>query len=188
MFGIARERITLKVLIPVAAIFIAGMILLNLYIVSAIQENAVANSVEHATGTLKQYKLLRAYYTENVVNKVKKATSLKIKYDHKDDEQSIPLPASMIHDLSAKVNDKASGIGAHVKLYSAHPFPARKDRVLDSFAKQAIEYFQKNPDAPSFSRRESIDGQDFVRVAIHRPADWWIYRQEQEKFTSAISH
>ena len=81
------------------------------------REATVATAVENAKATINQYKLLRAYYAKNVISKAKHDSELKISFEHKDQEGTIPLPATMIHDLSKQL--KESGEGVELKLYSS---------------------------------------------------------------------
>jgi methyl-accepting chemotaxis protein len=65
-----------------------------------------------------------------VVNKVKTASAMKVNFAH-DAADTIPLPATMIHELSEALAKSDSGMT--LKLYSAYPFPDRASRKLDSF-------------------------------------------------------
>ena len=95
--------------------------------------------------TIEQYKQLRGYYTKNVVAKAK-ASNMKIHFDHKDVENTLPLPATMIQDLSQLLGESQDGL--ELKLYSEFPFPNRKERHLDGFATAALAAFKSNPDQP----------------------------------------
>jgi methyl-accepting chemotaxis protein len=108
-----------------------------------------------------EFKTIRAYYTDNVVAKVLRQSSLKASYDHATNEMAIPLPATLLHDLSGLFADKDTKIA----LYSQYPFPDRKDRVLDDFQRQAWAYLNANPEA-TFSRVEMKDGKHVARVAV----------------------
>ena len=109
------------------------------------RENTIAQTVGSAQETIEQYKILRGYYTDNVVAKVQKGTMLQVSYDHHGREDMIPLPATFIHDLCQQYEQKH--VGVRLKLYSDYPFPNRSNRVLDPFARVAIEFLRKNPDA-----------------------------------------
>lgn len=81
--------------------------------------------------------------------------------NHKDDPNAFPLPATMIHDLSALLKNE----GTTVNLYSAYPFPNRKSRVLDTFQTDAWDYLVKNPESV-FVEEMHKDGKSIVRVAV----------------------
>ncbi len=108
-----------------------------------------------------QFKAIRGYYTQNVVNKVVSEGTFKATFDHKNNPKAIPLPATFIHDLSALLADKETSIN----LYSVYPFPVFKDRKLDDFQQQAWNYLNANPTAV-FSRHEQRNGRQVVRVAV----------------------
>jgi len=158
-----QTSILTKILVPLVGIFVIIGILLGSYIYSLLKENTIVTSVSNAKETINQFKILRGYYTKNVVSKVKAQGVLKIAVDHWEQDDAIPLPATMIHDLSALLKEK--GAGTQLKLYSALPFPNRKDRNLDNFGEEAWQYFQKEPEG-SMVRVEEVDGQQVIRVAV----------------------
>ncbi len=122
---------------------------------------AKQNAVAAAENTAMQFKTLRAYYVKNVVNKVTKYSDIKPTIRHDQDGPTIPLPATMIHDLSKQLTKD----GLDMKLFSAFPFPNRKNRQLDQFQQDAWDFFQNNPDK-TFSRTETVNGLPYVRVAM----------------------
>jgi len=154
----------MKIFIPVVLGAIASIILIAFTIKSINETNMVEQSVRAATTTVTQFKQIRAYYTKNVVVPVKKAGAMKINFDHKTNADTIPLPATMIHDLSKIISSDENGV--KLKLYSDYPFPNRASRTLDSFAKDALKYFSNPNNTDTFYRDEELDGQEVVRVAI----------------------
>jgi hypothetical protein len=158
--------LTKKILIPALLAIAACFAVLLLILGRSTRANMISAEVANATATISQFMALRAYYTENVVSKVKGQTGMKITFDHHDKPDAIPLPASMIHDLSQIMGKDSSGV--FLKLYSAFPFPNRKDRVLDGFMREAVERLAKNP-KEVFVRMEDVNGKPMVRVAIADP-------------------
>ncbi len=150
-----------KLFIPVAAMLLASAIAATLYLPSVIQRNAEQEAVSVGQDTVKQFKALRKYYTENVVSKILAKGTLGVSFDHHNDPNTVPLPATMIHDLSALLQDS----GTSLKLYSPFPFPNRGERVLDQFGTDAWAFFQTHPDK-TFFRTESLGDKTIVRVAI----------------------
>ncbi|GAA3921627.1 hypothetical protein GCM10022277_16900 [Litoribacillus peritrichatus] len=110
---------------------------------------------------VQEYKILRGYYTKNVIKKVISNSDLKGSFNHKTEQNSIPLPATLIHDLSSEFEKK----GLSLKLYSAFPFPNRASRRLDSFEQDAWDYLQNNP-KERFYRIEEQNDKQTLRVAI----------------------
>jgi len=126
-----------------------------------VAENTRESAVESAVRTANQFKAMRGYYTKNVVKKVVANGSLKPSYDHKAEPNSIPLPATFIHDMSELLSEEDTNIA----LYSPYPFSVRQQRQLDEFQQQAWNALNSDP-ASVFSQQETRNGVEVVRVAI----------------------
>ncbi len=146
---------------PISLIFIVCIIALALMIPNMVRKNTEQEAIAQAETTVQQFKTLRAYYTKNVIKKIAGTNDISPAIDHQANPDSIPLPATMIHDLSGLL--KEQGISIH--LYSAFPFPNRENRRMDDFGREAWRTLSQNPDTV-FSRAEEIDGKTMVRVAI----------------------
>ena len=156
-----RNSLEWRLIAPVPLAIIAAIALAWIVVPRIIADNSTSAAIRASQQTAAQFKTIRAYYTENVVNKVVKSGAIKPGVDHKADDKTIPLPATMIHDLSALLSEKDTS----VSLYSKYPFPNRKDRQLDSFQQQAWEFLNASPGA-TFSRNEVRNGKQIVRVAV----------------------
>jgi methyl-accepting chemotaxis protein len=150
-----------KLAIPVIILFSITIVALNFYIPEQIQTQAVHGATASAKQTATQFKVLRKYYVQNILKKVKAGSDMKPTIQHKNDPNAFPLPATMIHDLSALLKDE----GTTVDLYSAYPFPNRKSRVLDDFQNQAWDFLVKNPQSV-YVREVQKNGKSRVRVAV----------------------
>jgi len=150
-----------KLAIPVILLFTATIIGLSFYIPSQIQNRAIEGATSAAKDTAKQFKVLRKYYVQNILKKVTAGSDMKPAINHKNNPKAFPLPATMIHDLSALLKNE----GTTVNLYSAYPFPNRKSRVLDKFQTNAWDYLVKNPKEVFVEKTEKA-GQSIVRVAV----------------------
>ncbi len=150
-----------KLVAPISAILALSIIALTLYIPGEIEQQAIVGATESAQQTATQFKVLRKYYVQNIVRKVKAGSDMKPAIDHKNNPNAFPLPATMIHDISALLKDK----GTTVKLYSAYPFPNRKSRVLDEFQSSAWDFLNKNPDSV-YVKEVERNGKYIVRVAV----------------------
>jgi methyl-accepting chemotaxis protein len=149
----------------IVGILAVSIVFLIVYISRASLENTVEASKLNAVSIIDQYKTLRGYYVKSVVKKVKgNDTGLKISYDHKTMKNGIPLPATLIHDMSELLGKK-SGENVKLKLYSPYPFPNRAGRTIDAFGQEAMNFFAKDPDSV-FVKQEKLDGNDVVRVAV----------------------
>jgi len=114
-----------------------------------------------AKNIAQQYSLLRRYYTQNVVSKLSANAHISVSSDYKDKENTIPLPATMIHELS----ELTKSTGLQIKLYSAFPFPERANRVLDTFQQQAWQQLNLKPNEP-YITAQTLGDLHLVRVAI----------------------
>ena len=132
-----------------------------LWLPGMVQSDVVKGSVTSAEETVNQFKTLRAYYTKNVIKKVLANDGLKPSLNHQQDPNGVPLPATVIHDLSKLLAEE----NTQIKLYSAFPFPNRANRELDSFQREAWEALRQNPTG-SFVRKVEENGERRVRVAI----------------------
>jgi len=154
-----------KMMFSVVGILALSIVGLIIYISNASLQNTKKASEMNALSIIDQFKTLRGYYVKSVIKKVKgNDTGLKISYDHKTMPDAIPLPATMIHDMSELLGKKGED-KIKLKLYSEFPFPNRKDRKLDDFGRQALAFFKSNPDQP-FMKQEKLGGQEVVRVAV----------------------
>ncbi|VAW82195.1 hypothetical protein MNBD_GAMMA14-1212 [hydrothermal vent metagenome] len=150
-----------KLAIPVIALFTVTIVALSFYIPDQIQDRAIEGATSASKQTAKQFKVLRKYYVQNVLKKVKAGSDMKPAINHKDDPKAFPLPATMIQDLSALLKNE----GTTINLYSAYPFPNRESRVLDSFQIKAWDYLVKNPESVYVAETKK-DGKTIVRVAV----------------------
>ncbi len=150
-----------KLVLPVILLFAIAIIALSFYIPQQIKNRAVEGATISSEQTAKQFKVLRKYYVQNILKKVKAGSDMKPAINHKDDPNAFPLPATMIHDLSALLKNE----GTTVNLYSAYPFPNRKSRVLDNFQTEAWDYLVKNPKSV-FVKETQKGGKTIVRVGV----------------------
>jgi methyl-accepting chemotaxis protein len=150
-----------KLLVPVAIVFVVGIISLAFWVPALIEKNATEVAIQDAERSVNQFKTLRGYYTKNVVKKVLANGGMKASFDHQKEADAIPLPATLIHDLSKALEKE----GTSMKLYSAFPFPNRSSRQLDVFGEQAWKELSAQPDE-IFYKAEELNGIPTVRVAI----------------------
>jgi len=125
------------------------------------QESTLKDATLVAQNTAKQYSSLRSYYTKNIVSKLKNSKGVSISSNYKHKENGIPLPATMIHELS----ELSQSSGLQIKLYSAFPFPDRAARKLDSFQQDAWKNLNSAPNNP-YVEAITSGKQHLVRVAI----------------------
>jgi methyl-accepting chemotaxis protein len=150
-----------RLIVPILLAVIVAIGSIWIVVPRIVAANSTKEAIRASLQTAAQFKTLRAYYTEQIVNKVLKDGHLKTAADHKADDKAIPVPATLILDLSELLARNDTSIG----LYSKFPFPNRKDRKLDDFQEQAWKVLTADKDA-TFSRNEVRDGKNIVRVAV----------------------
>ncbi len=151
---------TKKFLIPIFTVLLIVFSAAAILFPKQIQNRMIEQQTENAIDVASNFKIVRGYYTKEVVAKAK-ASGMAVGIDHHEAENTIPLPATMIHDLSELFADQ----GMHLKLYSKHPFPNRAGRRLDAFQKQAWAELNQDPEAV-FAREDEVNGRPVLRVAV----------------------
>ncbi len=156
-----NKSIIFKLALPVPIIVLLCLTVAWFVIPKVVTENALEAATQSALQTAKQFKIIRGYYTTNVIKKAKDSGGLTPSIDHADTPGAIPLPATLIHDLSKLMEAE----NTTMTLYSALPFPNREGRVMDDFMKSAWAFLNQNPDQV-FKRLETRNGNTVMRVAI----------------------
>jgi methyl-accepting chemotaxis protein len=156
-----NHSIVWKMLLPIPLICGLAIAAAAFLVPPLIASDAIESALAEAQLTVKQFRTLRSYYTKDVVAKVTSGSSLKAGFDHQQKADTIPLPATMIQDLSDQMQQQ----GTTFRLYSPYPFPNRAARRLDDFGATAWDVLSHNPEGV-FSRREIVGGKDTLRVAV----------------------
>jgi methyl-accepting chemotaxis protein len=156
-----RRSLAWRMILPIPLVVVIGIAIIWFVVPRVVVDIAADGAVTAAQQIAIQFKVIRTYYTENVVNKINKEGTFKPSIDHKDDAKAIPLPATMVHDLSVLLSKQDTTLN----LYSGYPFPNRRDRQLDAFQQNAWDYLSHNPQG-FLSQNETRDGKNIVRVAV----------------------
>lgn len=146
---------------PILVFSIVATTAIGYFVYTQLHLNVVDIALESANKTAVQFKTIRGYYTKNVIAEVKHSKDIRPGIDHQGLNGVIPLPATMIHDLSKELATE----GVQLRLYSPYPFPNRKQRRLDEFQNSAWQAVTANPDQ-AFTREVTLNQQPFLRVAI----------------------
>jgi len=157
-------RFTLKQGVIIVLSVLLPILVLGLYfmIPHFTNEQLKKDALDDSKRLVTYVKLFRSYYAKDILPKIKKHTSLDVNFDHKTDDNTVPLPATVLHDMSALFTQDTD---VFVQMYSEFPFPNRALRVLDSFQKEATVFANKNPNK-IYSKEEIIDGQKVFRTAF----------------------
>jgi methyl-accepting chemotaxis protein len=150
-----------RMILPIPLVVVIGIVVIWCVVPRVVVNIATDGAITASQQIATQFKIIRTYYTENIVNKVNKEGTFKPSIDHRADPKAIPLPATMIHDLSILLSKQDTTLN----LYSVYPFPNRKERRLDPFQQRAWEYLSNNPQS-FLSQNETRDGKNIVRVAV----------------------
>ena len=157
-----KRSISWQLILPIPVILLVCIGVIAYIVPQEVAKNAEKDAEHAAIQTVNQFKTLRSYYVKNVIKKVLADGNVKPSITHASEPKSIPLPATMIHDMSALLSENDTT----VNLYSAHPFPNRKDRALDPFQQEAWAYLNENPDGVFTRRETNAAGLPVVRVGI----------------------
>ena len=159
-----KYSVILKIFISIIFLVITEIIVVS-KISSDINESSHhIETVNSAVQTVKQYKEIRSYYNDVIVSKITQNSNIVIDSNHKNIPNAIPLPATMIHDLSEILDKKLNGM--QIKIYSDYPFKNRAGRKLDDFEKSSIQYFRNNKSREPIVSQETQNGVEVMRVAI----------------------
>ena len=78
-----------KLVLPIIVLFTTAIIALGFYIPQQIENRAVEGATSASEQTAKQFKVLRKYYVQNILNKVKAGSDMRPAINHKDDPNEI---------------------------------------------------------------------------------------------------
>ena len=156
-----RHSLAWQMIGPIPIMVIAAIALVWLVVPRMVADNATNQALLTASNVAAQFQTIREYYSDNVVDKIVTDGTFKATSAHRGDGKAIPLPATMVLDLSALLSRQDTAIN----LYSMFPFPARADRKLDAFQQEAWDYLSRNPQG-YYSRSEVQGGRHVVRVAV----------------------
>lgn len=146
---------------PILAITIILAFLLFFILPNFSKENKISYMEKKAVAIIDNLKSIRSYYTQSIISKVREDGHIQINYDHQDKDSTIPLPATLVHDLSKIIPEK----NMEIKMFSNYPFPNRKDRVLDESEKASLAYLINNPNEV-YSRTVIKDSQQVFKVTV----------------------
>ncbi|HVS36708.1 MAG TPA: methyl-accepting chemotaxis protein [Gemmataceae bacterium] len=133
------------------------------YMTRSAGDQAVQSAAEEARRLTTQIEEVRGYYSEHVVAVCRKQ-GMEAAPDYASKPNTVPLPATMVHELSDTLSGK--GEGYTIRLYSRFPFLNRKDGgVKDDFEQEALRHLEANAKG-EFWRREDVAGVPTVRFAV----------------------
>jgi len=135
-------------------IIIASMIWHVSRLQSELTESTAIRSAKLYSTALAEF---RTFYTTEVVDKVSKH-GLEISHDYVNQNNTIPLPATLSMKIGANIGKQISG--ATSILFSPYPFPWRENNTtssLNKFAEKAWDNFNQTPDESYYQFLETDD-------------------------------
>jgi signal transduction histidine kinase/CheY-like chemotaxis protein len=151
-----------KLILLTSTLVIGGLLSCGLYILqleSDLVRSIALDDAKRYTAALKEFRTL---YTSEVVDRAL-SKDIKVSHDYLEHPGAIPLPATFSMLLGSQI-EQHSGVGA--RLYSAHPFPWRKETggPKDGFEQEALNKLINAPEEPFYQFQE--DNQPQLRYAI----------------------
>lgn len=149
-----------KFLVPtvLGAVVLLGIIIVSMLSLKA--RNIELMGLTTAEMTADQIVTFRKFYTDSIAPRAKKA-GMRVDFDFEKQENTIPLPATLVKHLGTEISKQHPG--AQARLYSRFPFPHRAaTEKYDAFEQQALEAVEKNPKEPVYTI-ETVDGRLSIR-------------------------
>jgi serine/threonine protein kinase len=107
---------------------------------------------------------VNALYSSAVASRVDR-THVQVTHDYAEKAGAIPIPATFLTDLAAKISQHGSG--TQMRQYSDYPFRFREPWKMDAFEKNALVTLRNDPTHPVYSFEE-VDGRPSLRFAVGR--------------------
>jgi signal transduction histidine kinase/DNA-binding response OmpR family regulator/HPt (histidine-containing phosphotransfer) domain-containing protein len=148
----------------VLALLVVGATAATFWYLNQLQEQLVTNLAQQGARLQSEsLEELRGLYTAEVVEKVR-GLGVNVTHDFYGKPNAIPLPASLTIELGQRIGMRDPGM--QVRLFSAYPFPWRKDGgPQDAFEREALRTLNSDPER-SFMRIEQFQGHPAVRYAV----------------------
>ncbi|MBP9490397.1 MAG: response regulator [Aliarcobacter sp.] len=146
---------------PIVVASLALILLMTFYFPNVSLENQKGKIITDSTQVVDYLKTFRSYYNEFIVSKMAQKSNIRVDYNHEFSSDTIPLPATTIHNLSDRL---VKNQDIRINFFSDYPFPNRSNRVLDDFQKSSMEYLRKNPNT-FYTKEDIVNGKKVFRVA-----------------------
>ncbi len=163
MIGKIQQSIQAKLVVPILLSAITVVRLSIACMMYLKTRNTELAGITAARAAAQQIQSLREFYSHTVIPRVKKA-GMQPHFDFADDENRLPIPATLVNVLGTEL--QKSSLGNGLRLYSEFPFAHRTGTVtLDSFQREALAAVKANPEKP-FYRLEDVNGRLSIRYAV----------------------
>jgi signal transduction histidine kinase len=148
--------------LPLVVLYLAvGTILLLATVgryAERIRDATVLQSAETLSFAITEF---RNFYSSEVVPRAVAAGAVAT-HDYVQQKGAVPLPITLTMELGKHLSEREAGTSFGI--FSAYPFPWRKDRVLDDFEREALVALVADPSKP-YVRFAELNGKRVVRHA-----------------------
>jgi adenylate cyclase len=123
-----------------------------------------SHALQNATLYAQAIKDARTLYSDNVVDRLDKLTTVRVTHNYAKEPNAIPIPATFLIELGQRIQQDNTDMS--VRLYSNYPFPWRQVEggPRDDFERDALAYLEQNPHQ-RFFRIELFQNQPAFRYA-----------------------
>jgi two-component system, sensor histidine kinase and response regulator len=129
----AARRLSGTSVLVLAVLVLAGALsLFVIYLDRAYRQGSLVQAAQNYSDTITNF---RDFYLQEVVARVQ-GSDIAVTHDYRMMDKAIPIPATMVLDLSDYLNSK--DLEVTIALLSDYPFPARTGRALADFDVKAL--------------------------------------------------
>ena len=133
-------------------VLLASLLLLPVVMVSSMSGATIAQMKLQADEISTLASGIRAYYADNVIARLQAADGQAVySENYREVHGGIPIPATLSIELGALFDNAHSDGRIAYEFLSDYPFAKRLAKPLDSFERQAIQYFRENPQRHSYT-------------------------------------
>ena len=158
---LASLNLQSRVTLPILGVGVFFALWVGLFVLYYARTVATDLGTDLAVKSLRDVQRLRNYYTRYVIEETQQV-GLTAWFDHREKNGTVPFPATFALDVATMLTDESQVI----EIYSPFPWKFRTDRQpLEGYQQEAWNYLTANAGG-QFVRSESLDGQEFLRVAV----------------------
>nr|CRH05737.1 Protein of unknown function. Putative methyl-accepting chemotaxis protein [Candidatus Magnetococcus massalia] len=157
------KSITLRMLLPISIFGLVGLLLSILLLNHQSSRSLELAGIQAGKSMANQVVATRGFYTKEVVGRAKEQ-GIRLNYDFAERRDTLPLPATMVHHLGAKIAKDFPGM--QIRLFSRYPFPHRApSQKYDAFEERAMDSLAKDKKTPVWELQQ-VDGRPVMRYAV----------------------
>ena len=146
--------------ILLGSVLLSGIILIGFifWLESSFQAQSLRQAAKNYADTISG---VRSFYLEEVVGRLS-GSDVIVSHDYRAKENAIPIPATMVIDLSDYLTSRNSDV--IISMLSDYPFPWRQNRILAEFDIKALEALRETG-AADYSEFVTENGEEVLHYA-----------------------